>query len=90
MVTLNDERAFYAAKPDETLALHEALAELQQFDARKAKVVELRYFGGLSVEEVAEVLNIHPNSVIRDWRLARAWLQRTLGGATSDGSGTLA
>jgi DNA-directed RNA polymerase specialized sigma24 family protein len=48
-------------------------------DARKARVIELRFFGGLSVEETAEVLQISPQSVMRDWKLARAWLVRELG-----------
>jgi DNA-directed RNA polymerase specialized sigma24 family protein len=58
--------------------LDEALESLAQFDARKAKVVELRFFGGLSVEDTAEVLKISPQSVMRDWKLARAWLMREL------------
>ena len=48
--------------------------ELAQIDLRKARVVELRFFGGLSVEETAEVLKISPQSVMRDWKMARAWL----------------
>jgi RNA polymerase sigma factor (sigma-70 family) len=47
-------------------------------DPRKAKVIELRFFGGLSVEETAEVLKISPQSVMRDWKLAKAWLQREI------------
>jgi DNA-directed RNA polymerase specialized sigma24 family protein len=47
-------------------------------DPRRAQVVELRYFGGLSVEEAAEALHVHPNTVIRDWGFARAWLKREL------------
>jgi RNA polymerase sigma factor (sigma-70 family) len=50
------------------------LNELAEIDPRKARVVELRFFGGLSVEETAEVLNISPQSVMRDWKMARAWL----------------
>ena len=66
-------------QPDSRLVdLDEALESLAQFDARKAKVVELRFFGGLSVEETAEVLKISPESVMRDWKLARAWLMREL------------
>jgi RNA polymerase sigma factor (TIGR02999 family) len=56
------------------IALDDALDALAQFDTRKAQVVELRYFGGLSVEETAEVLRISPQSVMRDWKLAKAWL----------------
>lgn len=62
----------------EFLALDEALTALALFDHRKVQVVELRYFGGLEVEEVAELLKVHPNTVIRDWRLAKAWLKREL------------
>jgi RNA polymerase sigma-70 factor (ECF subfamily) len=63
----------------ELLALDEALGQLAQFDARKAKVIEMRFFGGLSVEEIAEVLRISPQSVMRDWKLAKAWLEREMG-----------
>jgi len=58
----------------EIVAIDEALDALAQIDARKAKVIELRFFGGLSVEETAEVLKISPQSVMRDWKMARAWL----------------
>jgi RNA polymerase sigma factor (TIGR02999 family) len=59
-------------------ALNDALDSLERLDQRRAKVVELRFFGGLSVEETADVLQISPQSVMRDWRLARAWLAREL------------
>ena len=62
----------------ELIAVDDALDALSKFDPRKAKVVELRFFGGLSVEESAEVLKISPQSVMRDWRLARSWLMREL------------
>jgi RNA polymerase sigma-70 factor (ECF subfamily) len=65
-------------KSKELLALDEALTALALVDRRKADVVELRYFGGLEVEEVAELLKVHPNTVIRDWRLAKAWLKRKI------------
>jgi len=64
----------------ELVAVDEALDALAKLDPRKAKVVELRFFGGLSVEETAAVLKISPQSVLRDWRLARSWLLRELGG----------
>jgi len=54
------------------------LEALSKMDPRKAQVVDLRYFGGLSVEECAEVLHVHPNTEIRDWDLARKWLKREL------------
>ena len=61
------------------LALDDAMETLSEVDARKSKVVELRLFGGLSVEETAEVLKVSPDTVLRDWRMARAWLGRELG-----------
>jgi len=61
-------------------ALDDALGSLARIDARRAKVIELRFFGGLSVDETAEVLHVSPQTVMRDWRLARAWLARELGG----------
>ena len=61
-------------------ALDDALDSLARLDPRRAKVIELRFFGGLSVEETADVLQISPQSVMRDWRLARAWLARELRG----------
>ena len=56
------------------VVLDEALTRLAEFDDRKSRIVELRYFGGLSVEETAEVLEVSVNTVMRDWKLARAWL----------------
>ena len=64
----------------EVLALDEALTSLAQIDPRKGRVVELRYFGGLSIDETAEILNISPDTAKRDWRLARAWLIAQLTG----------
>jgi RNA polymerase sigma factor (TIGR02999 family) len=60
------------------LALDEALSKLTQMDPRRGQVIELRFFGGLTVEETAGILNISPQSVMRDWKLARAWLSREL------------
>ena len=59
-------------------AIDDALKALAQVDPRKEKVVELRFFGGLSVEETAQVLGISPQSVLRDWKMARAWLMSEL------------
>jgi RNA polymerase sigma-70 factor, ECF subfamily len=59
-------------------ALDDALSTLAQMDSRRAQVVELRYFGGLTVEETGHVLKMSPQSVMRDWKLARAWLAREL------------
>lgn len=63
----------------EVLALNEALKALQAVDSRKSRVVELRYFGGLSIEETADALSVSPVTVTRDWQTARAWLARELG-----------
>jgi RNA polymerase sigma factor (TIGR02999 family) len=71
-LTVSDERAA------ELVALDEALTELANIDPRKCKVVELRYFGGLSVEETAEALKVSPVTVMRDWSMAKAWLHRAL------------
>jgi RNA polymerase sigma factor (TIGR02999 family) len=70
----------------ELVALDEALDQLAEVDARKARVIELRFFGGLSVEETAEVLKVSADTVMRDWRLARAWLLVELRGETPSGS----
>jgi RNA polymerase sigma-70 factor, ECF subfamily len=73
-----------AGDPD-LIALDEALDALEKFDCRKAKVVELRFFGGLSVEETAEALKVSPITVIRDWNNAKAWLYRELAKGAADG-----
>jgi RNA polymerase sigma-70 factor, ECF subfamily len=75
---LNEGLVFTPRKSAALVALDDALTELAKFDTRKAKVVELRYFGGMSVEETAEVLGVHPNTVINHWRLAKIWLKREL------------
>ena len=64
----------------ELIALDDALSELAEIDPRKARVIELRFYGGLNVEETAEVLKLSPDTVLRDWRLARAWLLAELSG----------
>ena len=68
------------------VALDEALESLAELDARKSHIVELRFFGGLSVEETAEVLKVSPRTVLREWSLAQAWLYREL--SQEVGSGT--
>jgi len=75
-VTFSEEIAISAGQDTSLLALDDALAALAKLDARKARVVELRFFGGLSVDETAEVLKISPDSVMRDWRMAKPWLAR--------------
>ena len=73
-VELEDNLAISPERLDEVLFLDEALAKLQTNNPRQARVVELRYFGGLSVEQIAEILNVAPRSVKRDWALARIFL----------------
>jgi RNA polymerase sigma factor (TIGR02999 family) len=83
-VTLNEN---LAASPELSLnvvALDRALEALTAVDARKSRVIELRFFGGLSVEETAEVLEVSPDTVKRDWRLAKLWLLRELEGENRD------
>ena len=77
-VSLSHANVMPAEKNRELISLNDALNRLEAIDERKSKVVELRYFGGLSVEEVAEVLKISPVTVMRDWQFAKAWLQREL------------
>ena len=66
------------ARNEEVVNVHEALERLTEFDSRKGQIVELRFFGGLSIEETAEVLSVSPGTVMRDWTLAKAWLRREL------------
>ena len=72
------------------LALDEALERLAAVDARQGQVVELRYFGGLSIEETAEALGVSPATVKNDWNVSKAWLRRELGGGKGSDAGTLA
>jgi RNA polymerase sigma-70 factor (ECF subfamily) len=78
-VSLSQAETVGEEMPAELLALDEALVRLAEFDERKARVVELRYFGGLSVEETAEVLDVSAVTVERDWKAAKAWLKREIG-----------
>jgi RNA polymerase sigma-70 factor, ECF subfamily len=80
-----EDIAVVRERDDDLVALDEALQALARFDCRKAEVVELRFFGGLSVDETAEVLKISPITVMRDWNTAKAWLYRELSGQKSDG-----
>jgi RNA polymerase sigma factor (TIGR02999 family) len=77
-VSLAEAESMSADRARELLALDDALAELAEFDVRKSRVVELRYFGGLGLEETAEVLEISVMTVRRDWRAAKAWLFRRM------------
>jgi RNA polymerase sigma factor (TIGR02999 family) len=78
-----DEAMVISAEPTiDLVALEQALTRLGETDMRKSKVVELRFFGGLTIEQTAEVLQISPETVMRDWSVARAWLLRELDGST--------
>src|SRR5438093_2120064 len=82
-VTISDSLAI-AAEPDMMLpALDEALERLEQIDAEQARIVELRFFAGLSIEDTAEALGLSPATVKRRWALARAWLHRELSGTAA-------
>ncbi len=77
-VSIEEALIIPTEKDADVVALDEALTELAKFDERKAKIVELKFFGGLSVEETAEVLNISGVTVMREWNKAKAWLYREL------------
>jgi RNA polymerase sigma factor (TIGR02999 family) len=79
-----DAHAFGAARDIELLALDEALTRLSALDPGLARIVELRYFGGLTVEETADATGVSPATVKREWALARAWLKRALAGTHAD------
>jgi RNA polymerase sigma-70 factor, ECF subfamily len=76
--------AVFRDRREDVVALDDALCTLACLDARKAHVVELRFFGGLSIDETAEVLHVSADTVLRDWRLAKAWLVRELGNEKED------
>lgn len=78
-VSLSGVAVAVDSAPTDVLSLHEALKRLEALDARQSRVVECRFFAGMSVEETAEALGISPASVKRDWAVARAWLNRELG-----------
>lgn len=77
-VTLDEAALVTEARAEELLALDEALEKLAAFDRRRCEIVEMRYFGGLTVEEIADILKVHPNTVMRDWKAAKAWLYAEL------------
>ena len=83
-VALDEVEIAAKTRAVELLALDEALEKLATFDKRKAEVVEMRYFGGLTMEEIADVLKVHVNTVTREWSAARAWLFATLSGEEID------
>ena len=84
-VSLDETAVVGGDRTTNLVALDDAMNALARLDARKAQVVEMRFFGGLSVEESAEVLKVSAVTVMRDWSTAKAWLYRELAGGTGDG-----
>jgi RNA polymerase sigma-70 factor, ECF subfamily len=80
-VPLEDAMIVSPRRAAEVVALDDALNNLAELDPRKSQIIELRFFGGLSIEEAAEVLGVSPGTVMRDWTFARAWLRREISGA---------
>jgi len=89
-VSLDKAVVIASEQAEHLLALDEALRSLENLDAQKAKIVELRYFGGLSLEETAEVLDISPRTVRREWQRSKAWLYRMISEGTADETRPLA
>lgn len=85
-VSLDESPALSRGASHDLLAIDDALKQLEAVDQRKSRVVELRFFGGLSVKETAEVLSVSSETVMRDWKLAKAWLLCELNGKNSDAS----
>jgi RNA polymerase sigma-70 factor (ECF subfamily) len=83
-VSLDEAAVMGGGRTTDLVALDDAMHALEQLDPRKVQVVELRFFGGLSVEETAEVLKVSAVTVMRDWSTAKAWLYRELAGGTGD------
>jgi RNA polymerase sigma-70 factor (ECF subfamily) len=77
-VTLDEAAEVSTERASEMVALDDALTALSEFDQRKSRIVELRFFGGLSIEETAVALEVSPGTVMREWTLAKAWLQREI------------
>lgn len=88
-VSLDQVASAYGGETTDLVALDDAMNALARIDPRKAQVVEMRFFGDLSVEEIAEVLKISSVTVKRDWRAAKIWLYREMTGGNLDGTGTL-
>jgi RNA polymerase sigma factor (TIGR02999 family) len=86
VLPLNEALIVSPERVKETILLDEALTTLSKQDERKARIVELRFFAGFSIEETAELLGVSPGTVMKDWTLAKAWLQREMHGSRSDGS----
>lgn len=89
-VSLDEAAAVSVDRSDDLVALDDALEALARYDARKCRIVELRFFGGLSVNETAEAMNLSPVTIIREWNKAKAWLYQELNPEPSDGARTVA
>ncbi len=85
-VSLDEAAVLSEARADEVLAVNDALISLTALDARKGRVFELRYFGGMSVDEAAEALQVSPRTVAREWTMAKAWLSREIGTSLRHGA----
>lgn len=85
-VSLDEAAALSGERADELVAVDDALTRLAAIDSRKGRVFELRYFGGMSVDEAAEALQVSPATVTRDWSMAKAWLRREIGEGMSHGA----
>lgn len=83
-LSLDDGLIVSEERSAEVVAVHEALEQLAKFDARKSQIVELRFFGGLSIDETAEVLGVSPGTVMADWTVAKAWLRREISPAAEN------
>jgi len=83
-VSLDEVAIVSQERAEELVALDDALKSLAAIDPRKCEVVELRFFGGMSVEEIARILNVSPVTVMRDWRSAKAWLYRAIDKGVSE------
>jgi RNA polymerase sigma factor (TIGR02999 family) len=79
-LSIDDVQPAVHQEAAQVVALHEALERLEAVDPRKSRVIEMRYFGGLSIEETAEAMGVSVITVNRDWRLARTWLMREING----------
>jgi RNA polymerase sigma factor (TIGR02999 family) len=83
-VPLNEAVALFRDRQTDIIALDDSLRALAEIDPRKSRVVEMRFFGGLSIKEVAGVLDVSQETVLRDWRLAKVWLLRELSQGSAD------
>jgi RNA polymerase sigma factor (TIGR02999 family) len=88
-VSLEEVAVVSGDRTADLVALDDAMNALARLDPRKVQIIEMRFFGGLSLEETAEVLKVSPATVRRDWSIAKFWLYRELGGGTGDGFGTV-